>query len=478
MTEQAGIRIFSEIMSVPHGKLDKALETHAQCMKENPLFYAQMATWYSQNGTVRDQKIAFVRTLFDATNARLREVGWSLLQNLPFFMVSRLPSRGAPRTMRSAIVHYLATMREDRLNYQILRGAKELKRVVRRYHVPTSNSASENLQKIGRELFENRGEIRKVYKQLRDATTGSEVAEILRRVPIPAYIAISSIPVRTPEIMSALIGNMTPSELLQSLNSLGRMKAIRPNIGLILNKIERAIDDRRISGMRIHRISRMLDREVVPQEVFDLLSTVTVRKLRKRSKIKGNLSIHIDASGSMSSAIEVGRQLATTLSIACEKMPSIYTACQTPTKINVKEATPESWEQAFSLIQPGGMTPLGAGIAVMRTRAETPDAIIIITDEAENQPPIFAQQYKTLDVKPKVIILNVDRDARSSPLRDSLNRENIHYEQLHVNAADQYALDQIVSLIGKASPFETVLEIMSMDLPERPAETKVKGYWK
>jgi len=470
------LRLFREILACPHGDLDKTLEVHRDIMQRNPLFYVKAAAWYIENGTVRDHKVAFVRTLFTADQPALRDAGWMLLQELPLELVHRVIPDKYPRSLRSAVIHYLASMDEDYLKYHILRGAKALRRTVRRLHIPTLKSGNPNLQLIGRELFSKSPELRAIFKKLHDAEDPEIVAEILRESRLPSYIAVSALRVRTPEIMRVLIERMTPSELLQSLNSLGRLRVIKPNLELILSKIRKAIEDRRISAMRVHRIRRHLDPTLVPSEIFDLLTQVTVRKIRKISKIKGKVSIHVDTSGSMHIGIDIARKLATTLSIAAEEPPTVYTACATPTKVVPDEYTPEGWERAFDLISVGGFTPLGAGIALMKQLGDPCDTLIMITDEGENTPPYFVNEYQTLSEKPIVIVVRVGAERRT--FTEVLTRHGIPHHVIEVETADQYSLDQIVRLIGKSSPFEVVLEIMQTSIPRRPPETKMPNYWR
>jgi hypothetical protein len=462
-------------MQTPHGDLSKTLEVHRGVRDRNPLFYVKFATWYMENGTVRDHKVAFLKTLFSAEQPQLREAAWMLLQEVPFELLYRVAEGKNPRTLRSAVIHRLANEEAETLRFQILRAGKHLKKLVKQLHIPTSKSESENLQAIGKELFSKAPELRAVFKQLQETTDPKEISEILRKSRLPSYIAVSSLKVRTPQIMKALIENMTPSELLQSLNALGRMKVLEPNLDLIIEKINKAITDRRIGAMRIHRIRKSLDPTLVPAKIFDLLSQITVEKIKRISKIKGKVSIHLDGSGSMEMAIPIARQLATTLSMACETPPSVYVASTTPTLIKPQVYNAEGWEKAFSLVKAEGTTPLGAGIALMKRLGDECDTLILITDEGENTPPFFIHEYQSLTYKPQIIIVRVGSEKRT--LSEQLDRERIPYDMVAVQTADQYSLDQIVRLIGK-SPFDVVLEIMSIPVPQRPAETKIPEYWK
>jgi len=467
--------LFQEIMTCPHGDLSKTLEVHKGVRDRNPLFYVKAACWYAENGAVRDHKVAFLQTLFSAEQLELREAAWILLQDLPFEFIYRIVGEKYPRTMRSAIIHRLTNEDPEVLRFQILRAAKDLKRIVKRLHIPTTNSDNVNLQTIGKELFTKTPELRAIFKRLQEIEDPTEISRILREARLPSYIAVSSLKVRTPEIMKALIENMSPSELLQSLNTLGRMKVLEPNLNLITEKINKAIADKRVGAMRIHQIRKHLDPELVPGKIFDLLSQVTVKKIQRVSKIKGKISIHLDGSGSMELAIPIARQLATTLSLACETPPTVYVAAVAPAKITPVVYNAEGWEKAFNLVRVEGSTPLGAGIALMKRAGEECDTLILITDEGENSPPYFLNEYQSLTYKPQIIIVRVGQETRT--LSEQLEKEHITYDMVSVQTADQYSLDQIVRLVGK-SPFDTILEVMNTTIPQKPEELKQPEYWK
>lgn len=463
-------------MQVPHGDLTATLKVHKEVCDRNPLFYGKFATWFMEFGTVRDHKVAFLQTLFNAKEPELREAGWMLTQDVPLEMVYRMVDKKYPRSMRSAVINKLANEDSRSMQFQILRAKKQMRRLVKRMHIPTTNSENENLKAIGKELFSKDTELRAVFKQLSATEDPEEIKKLLQKSRLPAYIAVSSIKVRNPKIMCALIDNMSPAELLQSLNMLGRLKVLEPNLQAIMDKIQKGIGDNRIQAMRVHNIRKYLDPELVPLAIFDLLSKVTVQKIRKAGKLKGKTSIHIDLSGSMEQAILIAREAATTLAMASESPPTIYTASMTPSEVKPRVYNSQGLEDAFRLLKPAGGTPLGAGVALMNRKNEESDTIILITDEGENSPPFFADEYAKMSYKPQVIVLRIPT-TESTTLSANLQSRKIPFETVIIDKVDQYSLDQIVRLVGK-SPFDTVMEIMSLDLPQKTPELRVPEYWK
>ena len=474
--QEVNLQLWNELMRVPHGDIPSALEVHGRIRDANPLFYVKCASWYNDHGDVRDHKVAFVRTLFESQDPILRDAAWALLQELPLPLVGQVVLEKNARCLRGAVIHYLASMDEGELSYHLLRGSRDIKRMVRRLHIPTSRSDADNLRRIGLELFSKKPELRSIFRKLEQAETPTEVADLLRTTSIPAYIAVSAIKVRTPEIMRILIRNMSVNELLQSLNSLGKMGAIRPNMEIIRGKIQRALDDRRLNIGRIRSIQRHLDAELVPAEIFDNLTYVTRERARRESRIEKKVAIIFDTSGSMSTSITTARQLAVTLAIACKTPPLMFTASQSPYQIRPEEWTFSHVERQMDLIRPVGGTPLGSGLALLRRIGEKVDGIILISDLAENQPPFFITEFEALTYRPNIILVHVpgEGDVLSHQLRD----RRIDFEMVDISTVDQYSIDQIVDLVGRLSPFETILDIMAYPIPERPTGTKKPNYWK
>ena len=469
--------LFHTIMDCPHGDLEETFRVHKSVLERNPLFYMKMAAWYMENGMVRDHKVAFVKTLMEADDPKLRDEGWALIQRLPIHLLAQVVRYSKKsKSLRSAVKHKLAEMPYNRLVAEILRSKKELKYMVVSLHIPTDKSSNVNFRTLGAELFSKERPIRRVFNQLRNEEDPERVASLLEKLPIPSYIAMTSIKVRTPEIMRVLVKRMTPNELIQSLNMLGRLRAIKPNMDIIREKLERLVSDPRVNAMRILNILQHLEPSQVPYEVFEILEGAVSRKARSISKLDAKVSLHIDTSGSMMSAIEAGKMLATALTIACKEPPTVYSVSSSPARIVPSSYTPSGWKETFSLLRADGYTPLGAGISLMKQYGDTCDVIILVTDTQENSFPKFADEYRTLSFKPRVIILNLGPYPSKSFL-ESLREANVPFEILQLRKVDQYSVDQIITLIGESSPFKTVMEIMNTEVPLRPEYTKRPQYW-
>lgn len=471
------LQIWSELIRVPHGDIPSALEIHRKFRDENPLFYCKLASWYMTEGTVRDHKVTFVRTLFEAEQPELRGAGWSLLQDLPFYLVQQVVMAKNPRTLRSAVIHYLANMDERALRYAILRQARLLKVLVKRLHIPTTNSDSAKLQLIGQELFHPNPVIRGVFKRLAEATTAKEVVSILKKSRVPPMAAISAIPGRTPEIMTELIKMMSPNELLQSLNSLGNMGYLKPNMPIIRDKLVKAVDDKRINLGRLRNIQRNLDVEVVPPEILVSVRKAAVAKTQKARKLENDIAILFDTSGSQEHSIEAAKQIGADVAAKSVKAPLMFTCSTTPTEIVPKNYSYEGLEAAMRLLRAQGGTPLGSGLRLLKRSGKTVDTVILISDGGENVPPFFEKEWAGMPPGTRLLFIRLPGDPDRITM--SFYSAGISFEKMQIDSTsiDQYSIDQVALFIGQASPLETIMEIMTLPLPTRPEETKKAKYW-
>ena len=57
------LRLFNSLLTSPHRDLNKLYPTHQEIMRQDPLFYQQLASWYFEKGEVRDHKEMFIINL-------------------------------------------------------------------------------------------------------------------------------------------------------------------------------------------------------------------------------------------------------------------------------------------------------------------------------------------------------------------------------------------------------------------------------
>src|SRR5690348_12051744 len=84
------LSILSSFLSCPHRDLTSLWAVHEPISWSDPLFYRQLAAWYSSHGDVRDHVEAFTAGLCLSTFPGSRDVGLAILEDLPPYQVARV----------------------------------------------------------------------------------------------------------------------------------------------------------------------------------------------------------------------------------------------------------------------------------------------------------------------------------------------------------------------------------------------------
>lgn len=463
------LEMLNSLLTTPHRKLEQVAETHQLMGEVDPLFYGHLAVWYQRHGDVRDHKEVFVGHLLTSSLVEHREAGFILLQELPPYQVARVidymkQQRGkVPRSARTAVRRYLAK-REQNPNLfdrAALRGRKAMKHLYATLHIKPGERADAI-------LFKNEppeGSLAKVLKQITQARSPAEQARLIVEFNIPFAIAVGSIKQLTPTVLAALIHNMSPQEVINNLKSLNKRGAMdHAEIKTLIDrKLEQAQTGKRVSAFKAQVAAAGLDAATTAK-----LEKVTNEQVKRRGTIAKSTALLVDKSGSMQSAIEVGKRLAAMISGISQAELFVYAFDTMPYPVKAKGADLSDWERAFKLINAGGGTSLGCALEVMRQRKQRVDQIILVTDEGENTAPYFAETYKRycreLGILPNVVIVRVGYSYQW--VEDQLKQQQAPVETFTFQG-DYYALPNLVPLLTRPSRLELLMEIMETPLPVR-----------
>jgi len=522
------LKLLNTLLTTPHRDLKAVYPVHQEILTQDPRFYVQLAAWYADEGEVRDHKEMFVVNLSLSDFPGHRDVGLALLRQMPPYQVGRVVdfvkgkdvtrsvkrggrseaitekqglSRNVPRSMRTEIVHYLREREGDRewIDSTVLQARRAMKRLYAGLHIPPSDRVQAVLfdesPPADSRLF--------ALKAMASARTPVEQARAIVDNKIPYRVASSVIKHLTPVVMVALVHQMTPQELINSLGSLKRHGAMdNPELkALIEEKIEQAKSDVRVSAFKA---KKAIEAAGVSGDMAEKLDAVTEARVKAKGKISRSTALLIDKSGSMKEAIEIGKRLAALIAGICEAGLFVYAFDSVgypidpaeapkakparkllpgwlggkPAKAEEeKEETPEGpkpgladWEKAFAGIVAGGNTSCGVALEMMRRQKQAVEQIIMVTDEEENQTPYFVETLKRysqeLGVAPHVIF--VKTGGARSQLETQCTAERVPFDTYQF-AGDYYALPNLVPLLARPSRLDLLLDIMAYPLPKRKA---------
>jgi hypothetical protein len=511
------LEIFNTLLTTPHRELQKIWPVHRDMAQLDPLFYVRLAAWYHDHGDVRDHKEMFITTLVLSDFEGHCDVGLALLRSLPPYELARIVDfihgrkttrvvragdrekrrdkarrmigkeqpaaapegaaqvakhveefglfRNVPRSVKTEIVRYLREREADGdwFDSTVLVARKSLKRLYAVLHV----SPGARAQKI---LFEKDPPPDSRLFALRELARAENPADQARAIVehrIPYRVAATVIRQMTPTVMLALIERMSPQEVINNLAALQRRGAFQ-NADL-----KALIDEKLGAGKSAARVSAFKAEEArqaagVPEEVQRRLDEIADTQIKARGRIKRPMALLVDKSGSMETAIELGKRIGAMISAVCEAPLFVYAFDTLAYEIPAQQGDLAAWERAFRGIKAGGGTSCGVALSFMRRSRQYVEQILLVTDEGENSSPLFVEEYKqycqALSADPAVVIVRTP--GASNELERQLREARIGVDIFQFSG-DYYALPNLVALLSRPSKLELLMEIMAYPLPQR-----------
>jgi len=486
------ISLFNTLLTSPHRDIDSLHPIHQDIVKQDPLFYRQLASWYWDKGEIRDHKEMFIVNLSLSNFEGNRDIGLALLRKLPPYQVRRVLDfvrgwqtyisekerkekkavkhglfRNVPRSMRTEITRYLREREADNVKFDsvVVAARNHLKRMYAVLRIKPSERAQQIL------FDDNPPEDSKLYalKLIAKEKTPAKQAKLIIEHKIPYRIASTVIKTITPTVLIALINAMSPQELINNVSSLQKRGAFdNPDVKkLIEAKLGKAKKSKRVSAYKAKEAAKVAQ---VSEDVKKKLDDVTEAQIKK-TKIKMPTALLIDKSYSLQNAISLGKQIAAMLSTICESDLWVYAFDSMVYPISPpSDISLVGWEEAFGGINAGGNTSCGVAIAKMIRDKRYVEQIIIVTDGGENEPPLFVdafEKYKTtMGVEPNICFVKVDGAQYSEHIEDACKRRGITFDSFRFSG-DYYSLPNLLPLVSKPSKLDLLEEIMNWPLPKR-----------
>jgi hypothetical protein len=486
--------ILNTLLTTPHRQLDVIYPIHQDMVQKDPRFYVRLAAWYNDNGEVRDHKEMFIVNLTLSSFPGHRDVGLALLRQLPPYQVSRVLDfihgrkttrkkkekaeiktvveeyglfRNPPRALRTEITRYLREREADTAWFDstVLIARKALKRLYALLHIPPAQRAQQIL------FDETPPADSRVFalRQLAAAANPADQARAIVEHQIPYRVAATVVRQMTPTVLLALIDRMTPQELINNLASLRRRGALdNPDLkALVEAKLVDAKKDERVSA---YKAKVAADAAQAAPELAAALDAVTDARVKAKGRITRPTALLLDKSGSMNVALEVGRQLGALISAVCAADLFAYAFDTIAYPVQPKGKTVADWEKALLGISAGGGTSCGVALDWMAKKGQRVEQIVLVTDEGENQAPLFKDAYAAyitaLNVRPSVTIVKV---GQAGNLLEKACQELAVPLNVFEFRGDYYALPNLVPLLSMPSQADLLMEILSYPLPQRKA---------
>ena len=498
--------VLNTLLTTPHRQLAAIWPVHQELAARDPRFYVRLGAWYHDHGDVRDHKEMFVITLALSRFPGHRDVGLALLRTLPPYQVGRVVDfisgrkttrkartpatakaaaataaaspaaptvesfglfRAPPRSLRTEVARYLREREADAdwFDGTFLTARKAVKRLYALLHVRPGERAQQVLfdeaPPPGSRLF--------ALKALAKADSPADQARAIVEHRIPYRVAATVVRQMTPAVLLALIESMSPQELINNLGSLKRRGALdHPDLkGPIEQKLARAKTADRVSA---YKAQVAADAAGADPALARALDEVTEARVKARGRITRPTALLLDKSGSMDVALEVGRQLGAMISAVCAADLFAYAFDTIAYPVEPAGPTLAAWEAALLGIHAGGSTSCGSALDALRRNGQRVEQLVLVTDEAENAVPFFADAYQAyaaaLNVRPSVVLVKVGH--ATDVLEKACAALKVPTNVIAFKG-DYYALPNVIPLLTHPSQADLLTEILNYPLPRRKA---------
>lgn len=465
------LQLLNSLLTTPHRELEKVAGIHEDIITRDPIFYGKLAVWYQQNGDVRDHKEVFIGNLLASDLTEHREAGYVMLQTMPPYQVARIVDfmkrikDKFPRSARTAVTEYLEKREKNPAQFDraVIRARKHMKYLYASLRIKPGDRANAI-------LFDNKPPQDSILYQLKllgQAQEPGEQARIISEHKIPYAVAVGALKSMHPEVLRALAESMTPQEVINNLKSLRARHANQDSElkAIIERKLKEAASNERVSALKALKAAEVAE---VDSETYAALENVARKQVMKKGKITRPTALFVDASSSMSEAIDVGRNLAGMLAEIAEANIFVYTFNEEAQQLEFTRDEETRWDKIFQGVYPSGATSIGTPLFAMAERAQYVEQIIIVTDGNENEQPYFTEAYPLYQAEcnatPNVVIVKVGH--HSQYLEGQLERAGIAHD-IVTFAGDYYSLPNIIPMLAKPSRMDLLMEILDLALPER-----------
>jgi hypothetical protein len=488
-------KILSELSRSPHGNLKEYVPIGQLATLQEPEFVAHLIAWDHKKGQVRDAKVAlpivtlsvpqFPPELAANSLAHLAQLSpRELAKGVRFALELRCPTR--MRLLRKVVELYLRNKEKNQAKWDKLavQHRKALKELYALAHIKPSDHADAVLFKGARP----EGSIFETIKNL-STMSPTEAAGAIITERIPFLIALGALgkKAKEPDLVLALIKQMSPTELVTNTKMLERL-GVKTNPalrGAFDAALGRAAQAKPHTGgtLKTTRAAEAIEDESLKAK----LRGVQDKQLASL-QVEGNWLVLGDKSSSMRDAIELAKRVAATLAKMVKGKVWLVFFDTTPQTIDVTGMSLDVITNVTRYIQASGSTSIGCGLQRMLDAKEEIDGIAIVSDGGENQHPAFASVYKSYSVMVGKQVPVYLYQCQGDPNYLAVNMHTAGFDlQIFdlTGGLDYYSLPNIVqtmrtnrySLIDEilATPLLSLHEVFKLDPKEINIQTQVQG---
>ena len=401
-------QILSELSRSPHGKLAEYVPVGKKAVETEPEFFAHLVAWDAKNGQIRDAKAAlpilsltvpsFPQELVDNSLAHLALLNpRELLKAYRFALDLKAKRKVTRHRLDPLVVGYLRNLEKDWNVWQ--RVAILHSKVLRElYSITHTKPGSDKINAVlyGRNLDKTKapvpsGSLFEVVANLKNMSATEAAGTIMeKKLPFVIVMGALGAKMKQPDLVLALMKRMSGPELMNNIKMLEKL-GVKDNAAL-KGAFEEALQRAQSSKKNILKATKAAEM-VTDEGLKQKLHGVQEKQLQSIA-VEGNWLVLGDKSGSMSSSIDLAREVAATLAKMVKGKVWLTFFDTTPQTIDVTSASLDHIKKATQYITANGGTSIGCGLQRMLDAKEELDGIAIISDGGDNTAPLFNQSYK------------------------------------------------------------------------------------
>ena len=470
-------KIFAELSRSPHGKLAEYVPVGREALKQEDEFFQHLIAWNARNGQIRDSKVALPvlglafendKELVDNSLAHLAKLNPRELLKAFMFMRELRPA-GRMMTMDRLVRDYLHQLEGSRgwdhvavQHMKVLRSLYAYARVK-----PTSDRVKAvlfgQIEKHGPKMPPPKGSVFEAVANLKKMTS-TEAAGAIVKFKIPFLIAAGALEERVKEtdLLLALIERMSPTELTSNVKMLEKF-GMKSNPAL-RGAFDKALEKAALSKQNTLKTTQAVD-AVEDEALKERLRGLQKKQIAAAGGPEGDWLVLADKSGSMASAIEIARHVASSLATFVKGKVYLVFFDTAPMTVDVTGLSLDQIQKATRHIKADGGTSIGCGLNRMLQEKIALDGIAIVSDGGENTAPRFADVYKKyaafVDKDLPVYFYDVYGDTHFT---QSLNQAGIEMQKFDVRGnVDYYSIPNLVQTM-RSNRYSLVDEIMATPL--------------
>ncbi len=395
--------IISELTKSPHGNLSEYVPVGLRAAAQESEFFAHLICWNEKKGQIRDSKVAlpvvslscpeFPEDFVSNSLAHLALLSpRDFVRGLRFAMTIKVPGR--MKTLKGVAERYLRAREANWAWFEktAIQHRRTLKELYALTHTKPSTMADGILFKGERP----RGSIFEAVANLKNMSAAEAAGTIMeKRIPFLIAMGALGAKAKEPDLVLALIGRMTSTELVSNTKMLERLgiksdPALRAafEAGLV-----KATKSKKVT-LKTTRAAESLEEDDPLREKLRALQEKQIATVKREAALEGNWLVLGDKSGSMQVSIEASRHIAATLAKLANGAVSLIFFDTAPRYI---DATGKDYDKLLALtkhVAADGGTSIGCGLLCAVEKKLDIDGIAIVSDGGENSSPMFAPVYK------------------------------------------------------------------------------------